>query len=127
MMVLVDTTVWIDFFSAYSYPHVKSLEKLIVNREDICLSGVILTEVLQGIRKDSELAHVYSILAEVVPKVIRDDLGYDKLWSLFMAAYLWVYCCTQDIIMPRYAGHFDSFGAWRENISIVKNILKLKS
>ncbi len=34
MMVLVDTTVWIDFFSARSYPHVKALESLIINRED---------------------------------------------------------------------------------------------
>lgn len=51
MMVLVDTTVWIDFFSAHSYPHVKTLENLIINREDICICGIILTEVLQGIRK----------------------------------------------------------------------------
>jgi len=40
MMVLVDTTVWIDFFSARSYPHVKALEDIIINREDVCLCGV---------------------------------------------------------------------------------------
>jgi predicted nucleic acid-binding protein len=54
MMVLVDTTVWIDFFAARSSAHVGTLEDLIINREDICICGILLTEVLQGIRKDSE-------------------------------------------------------------------------
>jgi len=54
MMVLVDTTVWIDFFAARSSGHVVALENLIRNREDICTCGIVLTEVLQGIRKDSE-------------------------------------------------------------------------
>jgi predicted nucleic acid-binding protein len=54
MMVLVDTTVWIDFFAARSSAHVVALEDLIINREDICVCGIVLTEVLQGIRKDSE-------------------------------------------------------------------------
>ncbi len=53
-MVLVDTTVWIDFFAARSSDHVVALEKLIENREDICVCGIVLTEVLQGIRRDSE-------------------------------------------------------------------------
>ena len=54
MMILVDTTVWIDFFAARSSDHVVALENLIRNREDICICGIILVEVLQGIRKDSE-------------------------------------------------------------------------
>ena len=56
MMVLVDTTVWIDFFAARSSDHVVALEDLIRNREDICICGIILTEVLQGIRRDSEFS-----------------------------------------------------------------------
>ena len=66
MMVLVDTTVWIDFFSARSYPHVKALENLILNREDICLCGIILTEILQGIRKDSEFNRTRDLLANLI-------------------------------------------------------------
>jgi len=54
MMVLVDTTVWIDFFAARSSGHVVALENLIKSREDICICGIVLTEALQGIRKDSE-------------------------------------------------------------------------
>jgi predicted nucleic acid-binding protein len=54
MMVLIDTTVWVDFFAARSSGHVVALENLIRNREDICTCGIVLTEILQGIKKDSE-------------------------------------------------------------------------
>ena len=66
MMVLIDTTVWIDFFSANSHPHVEALEKLIAEREDICLCGVILTEILQGIRDDAEFKKTRGLLANLV-------------------------------------------------------------
>lgn len=54
MMIMVDTTVWIDFFAARSTAQVITLETLIKGREDICICGIILTEVLQGIRKETE-------------------------------------------------------------------------
>ena len=54
MMVLIDTTVWIDFFAGRQVPHVAALERLIMHREDICICGIVLTEVLQGIRQKSE-------------------------------------------------------------------------
>jgi len=66
MMVLVDTTVWIDFFSSNTYPHVKMLENLIVGREDICLCGIILTEVLQGIRENSEFIQTRDLFANLI-------------------------------------------------------------
>ncbi len=40
-MVLVDTTVWIDFFMDWDEPHVTTLQGLIENEEDICLCGII--------------------------------------------------------------------------------------
>ena len=66
MMVLIDTTVWIDFFSARSVPHVEDLEKLIVNREDLCICGIILTEVLQGIRKESEFIRTRDLFDKLI-------------------------------------------------------------
>jgi len=53
-MVLVDTSVWIDFFGDRPEPHVAALGELIENDEDLCVCGVILAEVLQGIRADSD-------------------------------------------------------------------------
>jgi predicted nucleic acid-binding protein len=54
MMVLVDTTVWIDFFGGSSTPQVARLQELIESDEDLCLCGVILAETLQGIRSNAE-------------------------------------------------------------------------
>jgi hypothetical protein len=66
MMVLVDTSVWIDFFSSKPHPHVKTLENLIFNREDLCLCGIVLTEVLQGIREDSEFQRTRDLLTNLI-------------------------------------------------------------
>ena len=66
MMVLVDTSVWIDFFSSKPYPHVNTLENLIFNREDLCLCGIVLTEVLQGIREDSEFKRTRDLLTNLI-------------------------------------------------------------
>jgi len=54
MMVIIDTTVWIDFFAGRESPYVAALESFIRNKDDICTCGVILTEVLQGISKQNE-------------------------------------------------------------------------
>jgi hypothetical protein len=53
-MLLVDTTVWIDFFADRSEPHVAALHRFIEDEEDLCLCGIILAEVLQGIRSDED-------------------------------------------------------------------------
>jgi len=45
---------------------VKTLENLIVDREDICLCGIILSEILQGIREDSEFNRTRDLLANLV-------------------------------------------------------------
>ena len=55
MKVLVDTTIWIDFFRGTSSLKVALLEDLIEKRADICCCGFILTEVRQGIREEKEL------------------------------------------------------------------------
>ncbi len=65
-MVLVDTTVWVDLFSGLTTPQVIVLESLILKREDICLCGVILTEVLQGIRDDKEHAKTEAIFSSLL-------------------------------------------------------------
>ena len=55
MKLLVDTTVWIDFFRGTESDKVEKLEVAIQNRADICVCGFILTEVLQGIKDEKEL------------------------------------------------------------------------
>jgi predicted nucleic acid-binding protein len=52
-MVLVDTSVWIDFFAGRDRVHVAQLETLIRDGRNLALCGIILTEILQGIRDDA--------------------------------------------------------------------------
>lgn len=64
-MTLVDTTVWIDFFAGRSTLQTNVLEKY-VSDEDICICGVILTEVLQGIRNDKEYNKTYKYFSSLL-------------------------------------------------------------
>jgi len=59
-MVIVDTSVWIDFFRGKATPEVGKLERFLAEGEDVCICGIILTEVLQGIRDDSDYARTLS-------------------------------------------------------------------
>lgn len=52
-MILVDTSVWIDFFAGRDLPQVVTLEQFILDNEDLALCGIILTEILQGIADDT--------------------------------------------------------------------------
>jgi predicted nucleic acid-binding protein len=65
-MVLIDTTVWVDLFSGLTTSQVTTLESLITRREDICSCGVILTEVLQGIRDYKEHAKTQAIFSNLL-------------------------------------------------------------
>ena len=65
-MILVDTTVWVDFFSGRPCPHVDILEQLLKSGEDICVCGIILAEVLQGIRSDSNHAKTKNFFESLI-------------------------------------------------------------
>jgi predicted nucleic acid-binding protein len=58
MRLLVDSTVWIDFFHGKETAQTGKLGQCIQNRDDICCCGFILTEVLQGIRDEKEYVAV---------------------------------------------------------------------
>lgn len=51
-MILVDTSVWIDFFNHPASAYAAKLKNLIEQDEDICLVDIIFTEILQGIKDD---------------------------------------------------------------------------
>lgn len=66
MMVLIDTSVWIDFFSSKPSPQANSLETLIKDEEDICICGIVLTEVLQGIKHEKEYQKTKTFFKELL-------------------------------------------------------------
>jgi predicted nucleic acid-binding protein len=65
-MTVVDSSVWIDLFAGRNTGQVKVLELLIEQRDDICICGVILTEVLQGIRDEQEYNKTTSIFSNLI-------------------------------------------------------------
>ena len=50
----MDSSVWIDFFSGKPGPGGRELRRLINGAEPLALTGIIVTEVLQGLRRDVE-------------------------------------------------------------------------
>lgn len=72
-MILVDTSVWIDFLNGRNTPHRHMLHRLIEREEDICITEIILTELLQGIKDDRlfEIAKGYLLEFSIIkPKGI---------------------------------------------------------
>jgi predicted nucleic acid-binding protein len=52
-VILVDSSVWIDYFNGAETPAVQKLDKLL-GLQPICTGDLILAEVLQGFRDDSD-------------------------------------------------------------------------
>lgn len=63
---MVDTTVWIDFFGGKKIREVNLLEKYINEGDDICICGIILTEILQGIRNEKDYKTILSHLDPLI-------------------------------------------------------------
>ena len=63
-MILVDTSVWIDFLAGKETPHRQILHQLIEKEEDICITEIILTEIFQGIKDDEVYETTKSYLLE---------------------------------------------------------------
>lgn len=57
-MILVDSSIWIDFFKGSNTDPVQILERLLQEEEDLSLSDYILTEVLQGFKNDTDFERV---------------------------------------------------------------------
>lgn len=52
-MIQVDTSVWIDYFNGQATPQANRLDDLLGN-EPLGIGDIILTEVLQGFRSDTD-------------------------------------------------------------------------
>ncbi len=61
-MIVVDTTVWIDFFNGAQSPEHLHLQQLILQDRSLALTELIFCEILQGIRDDAVYARTRRIL-----------------------------------------------------------------
>lgn len=67
-MIVVDSSVWIDFLNGRNAPHVRQLRAL-VGTEEIIVGDLMLCEVLQGLDSERAAREVEALLRrfEIVP------------------------------------------------------------
>jgi predicted nucleic acid-binding protein len=61
-MVLIDTSVWIDYFNGVSNWQTERLD-LLLDSEPVALGDLILTEVLQGFRREADFRKAQTFFA----------------------------------------------------------------
>jgi predicted nucleic acid-binding protein len=60
--VIVDTSVWIDFFNGHPSPQAQRLARAIEDGEAIALPGLVYTEILLGLKNDAEAKRIAQLL-----------------------------------------------------------------
>jgi len=58
-LILVDSSVWIDFFSSAPGRAGNELRRMINEAEPFALAGVVVTEILQGLTRDASRVEQY--------------------------------------------------------------------
>ena len=61
-MLLIDTSIWIEFFNNGTSPSAKFLETALLGHHPVCINAVIEMEILQGIREDHAFRETKSYL-----------------------------------------------------------------
>ncbi len=83
-MILVDTSVWIDFLSSSPSPAGAELRRMVADAEPFALTGIVVTEILQGLRRDvTRIEHYLSQWEMLEP---RGFSTYRQAASIFRAA-----------------------------------------
>lgn len=69
-MIVVDSSVWIDFFKGHNARHVQRL-RAVLGSDEIIIGDLMLCEVLQGLETERAVQEVEALLRrfEVVPMV----------------------------------------------------------
>lgn len=84
-MILVDTSVWIDYFIGRDTPEAGKLDALL-GKEPLGIGDLILTEILQGFRSDRDVRTAQELLSSLtifemlgVANAIRSAAHYREL------------------------------------------------
>lgn len=86
-MIVVDTSVWIDFFADRDTPQVAYLLRCLDGgHEDLALTDLILTEILQGLRTDREVQRVDERLSVFEVLRLHDLADFRRAAALYRSA-----------------------------------------
>jgi predicted nucleic acid-binding protein len=74
--VIIDTSAWIQFFR-YGSDEVSQLVAELIRKDQAVVTGVVLTELLQGIKTDKERQHLSALFASLpFIETEREDWQY---------------------------------------------------
>jgi len=65
-LILVDSSVWIDFLSSRPGPGGQELRRLIEDSAPVAITGIVVTEVLQGLRREVQPIEAYLSLFDLL-------------------------------------------------------------
>ena len=85
MILVVDTSVWIDFFAGRATPQTRYFKDAIGEGADVALTGVILAEILQGIPSDAEFRNIRKALSSFRILQPASDETYVQAARLYRA------------------------------------------
>ena len=64
-MILVDSSVWADFFNGFDSPEKIQLSKLLIEGTSIFITPIVISEVLAGIRDERSFKKIRDILTDL--------------------------------------------------------------
>lgn len=85
MEILVDTSVWIDFFNGINSPGAGTLHKMIEAEDPVCIADVILAETLQGFKNNEEFESAKTHLLHFPIYSLQSPEGYVRAAQLYRA------------------------------------------
>jgi len=85
-VIVVDTSVWIDFFRGAPTPEVERFVALVEEDAGIALTDVILAEILQGLRSERDVRRVERRLAPFEILRLHDIDDFRRAAALYRGA-----------------------------------------
>ena len=84
MRLLIDTSVWIDFLRGVSSHENLFLKESLTQRENIYVAGIIIQEILQGVRDDAQYRSLYAYLL-LFPRIETEFSDYLAAADMYRA------------------------------------------
>ena len=120
-MILVDTTVWVDYFNGRITPETTILDQ-ILSTDEIVIGDIILAEVLQGFRSDQDFETAlqalikFSQVSMLNPDLaVRSARNYRQLRKVGISirktldCFIATYCIENRIELLHSDRDFDPF------------------
>jgi predicted nucleic acid-binding protein len=132
MRVLVDTSVWVDFFNGHPSKQAEVLARLIREDADLLTCGLVVSEVLQGLRQAKSLLTIERHFREMEWLTPKEPETYIEAADLFrrLRARGLTIRSTIDCVIAILAAHHDAliFSKDRDLTLIVESkLLGLRS